>query len=480
MPGKNLSRFLRNEKARAQVLSGVVVALMILTAFTGLFLMSERASAATVVSEDFEDISDWTQNGTINLIHSTWTKHGGSYSVHLKDDNTSAYGSLYQDNTMSEGTCTIDYWVYYNSTTTIQGMMMLLNHTTADNYKLNLRIETNGTLCVNIKDDPSDFNEYYYGTSIPTGTWSHIIVILDSGNLHAYQDGTETINESSAITPDGEYTKVYVFSSLGDTNIVDMYIDDLIITDTADYPSASSLPSAPTGASATAYTKFDISLSGLDANSRITFPTAHTNDTSGAIVWANETSYGVLTISNDGIQQINLTWTKGTGATNTVIRRDTTSHAAWTLTTGSLLANITDNYYNIGSLSPGTHYYFALWSWNASGYSESYATCDAIVGNASVTNLTIHIEDVGSGTALVPKENFTLYGNASGGFVSLGSFDATTGNITLTTAYAGLPLAIEDKLYFEFKAAVGAGAQPDGTYYDANAQTLDCNVKAER
>ena len=272
-----------------------------------------------------------------------------------------------------------------------------------------------------------------------------------------------------------------MFGSINSGDEFDGYVDYIEIgSPTQIGGSGTSYPSAPTGATATAYANFDISLSGLDTNSRITFPTAHTSDTSGDIVWANETSYGVLTVSNDGVQQINLSWTKGTGATNTVIRRDTTSHATWTLSTGSLLANITDNYYNIGSLSPGTHYYFALWSWNSSGYSESYATCDAIVGNASVTNLTIHIEDVGSGTALVPKENFTLYGNASGSYASLGAFDATTGNITLTTTYAGLPLAIGDKLYFELKATVGAGAQPDGTYYDNNAQTLDCNVVAER
>lgn len=234
----------------------------------------------------------------------------------------------------------------------------------------------------------------------------------------------------------------------------------------------SSYPSPPSGQSATAYTSFDISLSGLDTNTRITFPTANTNDTTGETIWSNETS-----ISNDGIQQVNLSWTKGSGATNTYIRYATSDPGTWTLSTGTELYNGTGTSYNHQNLNAGTHYYYALWSWN-SGFSETYVTCDAVAGNASVGNLTIHIEDVGSGTSLIPKENFTLYGNASGSYASLGAFNATTGNITLTSTYAGLPLAIGDKLYFRFKAVVGPATQPDGTYYDNNAQTLDCYVKA--
>ena len=40
-----LSRFLGNEKARTQLLSGIVLALMVLTAFTGIFLMSTQVNA---------------------------------------------------------------------------------------------------------------------------------------------------------------------------------------------------------------------------------------------------------------------------------------------------------------------------------------------------------------------------------------------------------------------------------------------------
>jgi len=49
---KELGKFW-NKKARAQLLSGVVIALMVISAFTGLFLMSERASAAWDTPGDY-------------------------------------------------------------------------------------------------------------------------------------------------------------------------------------------------------------------------------------------------------------------------------------------------------------------------------------------------------------------------------------------------------------------------------------------
>jgi len=50
MPGKKLSRFLGNEKARASVLSGVVVALLVLTAISGIFISVANADEGTLTS----------------------------------------------------------------------------------------------------------------------------------------------------------------------------------------------------------------------------------------------------------------------------------------------------------------------------------------------------------------------------------------------------------------------------------------------
>jgi len=254
-------------------------------------------------------------------------------------------------------------------------------------------------------------------------------------------------------------------------------MDDFTLTNTADYPSpGATLPSAPTGATATAYTKLNCSFSGLDANTRITLPTANTNDTSGDTVWSNETAYGNLTITNDGIQQINLSWTKGTGATNTYIEWNTVS--SWSRGAGTLLYNSTGTSATLTDVPAGATRYFELWSWNASGFSETYATASATAGNASLSWMNITVPDIGSGTALLPNDNITLYYNASTPptYTSLGTF--ASGYINITTASDGFPFAVGDTLYFRFKAVWGIAAQPDGTYYDNNAQTLDCHINA--
>jgi hypothetical protein len=80
------------------------------------------------------------------------------------------------------------------------------------------------------------------------------------------------------------------------------------------------------------------------------------------------------------VNQLHLTWTKGTGANNTYIERNTT--ATWTLGEGTEVYNGTLAYYNNTGLTQGTTYYYQLWSYNESGgyykYSPAYASCNKI------------------------------------------------------------------------------------------------------
>jgi len=477
MPGKKLSRFLRNEKARAQVLSGVVVALMMISAFTGLFLMSERASAATVISHDFEVLpgTGWIQAGASNVEQNSTITHGGTYSgrVHI----TSTADTAYLENasiSVPDTAATLKAWVYVDSLQSTYQILMRISCSTTD--VITVTINETGHPRIGWKDENIEETEVIStNTTIDLDTWVEIRVVLDNGNLSYYVNGSKALNLT--------YTTGDTFNNIdiGDkstTTTDDYFMDDFTLTNTADYPGAGSTPNAPTGATATAYTKFDITLSGYDGNSRFNFSVFNTNDTAGDTTWSNSTTYGIAKITNAGVQQINLSWTKGTGATNTYIEWNTVS--SWSRGAGTLLYNNTGTSAILENIPAGATRYFELWSWNASGFSSTYATTSATAGNASVTNLTIHMEDGGTGNALLPKENITLYGNGTGTFASLGAFDATTGNITLTTTYAGLPLAIGDSLYFEFKSVIGPGAQPNGTYYDKNAETLDCNVYAWR
>jgi len=74
--------------------------------------------------------------------------------------------------------------------------------------------------------------------------------------------------------------------------------------------------------------------------------------------------------------QINLTWVKGTGATNTIIRYATADPGTWTLSTGTLLYNGTGTSATHTGLSAGDHIWYAAWSWNSTGYSQTYVTAD--------------------------------------------------------------------------------------------------------
>jgi len=498
MPGKKLSRFLGNEKARTQVLSGVVVAIFIISAITGFMITVPKQSAAYTshgygngnytYTENFDDdtagsdpTADWytftkrLDTGAVAEVDTTQA-HGGTKSLKIYGSGTVTLDANFTLN----ASCDIEYlnfWYYPDQAG--QTTFKFMNSTTGWEFaRLILSLSSDGKIYfvdkTNIKVEVASLTIDAWN-NITVGPWNYttdMVQIWVGGNSQGWFEAKKDVSQNQS------FDMIQITSPLETS---DCYFDDFelgtmqALTGGGGGPS---LPGTPTGATATAYTKFDITLSGYDGNSRFNFSTFNTNDTAGDTAWSNSTSYGIMKATNDGIQQINLTWTKGTGATNTYIEWNTVS--SWSRGAGTLLYNNTGTSATLTDVPAGATRYFEFWSWNASGYSSTYATASATAGNASVTNLTIHMEDGGTGTALLPKENITLYGNGTGTFASLGTFDATTGNITLTTTYAGLPLAIGDSLYFEFKSVIGPGAQPNGTYYDKNAETLDCYVYAWR
>ena len=83
-----------------------------------------------------------------------------------------------------------------------------------------------------------------------------------------------------------------------------------------------------------------------------------------------------FTASVISITEIDLTWTKGTGAVDTRIERNSIS--SWALGAGTLIYNNTGTSYRNTGLTTGTKYYYEAWSFantdGYSGYSTSYAT----------------------------------------------------------------------------------------------------------
>jgi len=237
MPGKK-SRFWKNEKARAQILSGVVVALMVISAFTGLFLMSERASATTVVSEDFEDISDWTQSGGTNVEIDNTVKHGGTYSADVSSDAT---GTEYIEKSISlaDTSATLSFWVYLDATTSdYQVIAGITQAQSSPTDMFFVQVNASRELYLYYKDESTA--HYKYSTHvIPLTTWTEITLIIDSGTAYLYDGTTEIFNVTYSTGDTFNYIQVGDKSTTG---VADYHIDDLTLTDTADYPSTNTPP----------------------------------------------------------------------------------------------------------------------------------------------------------------------------------------------------------------------------------------------
>lgn len=80
-----------------------------------------------------------------------------------------------------------------------------------------------------------------------------------------------------------------------------------------------------------------------------------------------------FTATQTGVSSANLTWTKGAGATLTIIRAGTVGYPQ-TPTEGYDVYNGTDNWTSSDGLALDfATYYYTAWSWNGYGYSIDYA-----------------------------------------------------------------------------------------------------------
>ena len=466
-----------------------ILLLNMLLPFTDLVI---KVNAASITySEDFEDdtvgsspSATWYvyyENNNVDNANVTGARgYGSSKSFDIHASGATAKIHCYFNLTSSNELQNLSFYWYpltghqylrlslYNKTNGVDGLVI-------DAY---LPHDTEGDSTSILNRDQSTYHDT--GLDFTVGEWNYFSIKYNSSTgLVQYSNGSATsswmgVYNSSAAPIDqiDFFVKTSVTCKLS--------FDNLSINSGG---SSSNLPSPPSDVSATNYiVNFTASgsISGFDGNNRLTFPTANTSDTSGDIVWSNATTYGTITITNDGINQINITWTKGTGATNTIVEVDISSHSPWSIGDGMEIYNGTGtstifDYNDDGTVvfTEEKTYYFALFSYNASGYSTAVTT-SCTTGNISIDIINIHIEDIGSGSNLIPKQNLTVYeaGSTSGGW----TFDAGTGNVSITTAN-GLPLAPGDSsIAFVIKAIVGKGIA-SGTYYDAGTQSLDCSIE---
>lgn len=125
-----------------------------------------------------------------------------------------------------------------------------------------------------------------------------------------------------------------------------------------------------------------VNISGLVALSTYHFRAQVRNDISTQIggdvdfTAANAVNYPTLVTSIPYSTRVNVSWIKGAGAANTILRYSTSTYPA-TSGSGTLGYSGTGNSVIIAGLTPGTTIYISLWGLTSGTYSTSYATSEA-------------------------------------------------------------------------------------------------------
>lgn len=156
-----------------------------------------------------------------------------------------------------------------------------------------------------------------------------------------------------------------------------------------------------------------------------------------------------------GDEQVSLSWSKGSGATSTMVRYSTTSFPT-SISDGTQIYNSTGTNYTHESLTGGTTYYYSAWSYTGGGYSTTYAqayatpyflgapaveTRDATGVTVSASTLNGYLEALnqvgGSVTVSFEYGKTTGYGDtaAAGSLASPDSFYANISGLDSDTLY---------------------------------------------
>ena len=118
-------------------------------------------------------------------------------------------------------------------------------------------------------------------------------------------------------------------------------------------------------------------------------------------------------VATAGDTEVVLTWSKGDGAVNTMIRRSTTSYPT-TPSSGTQVYFDTGTSETDDSLANGTTYYYSAWSFANDYYSSSYVTDSATPSAPAVPDCTTNAAtNVGVATARLNMHLDALHGAAS-------------------------------------------------------------------
>jgi len=200
----------------------------------------DDANAASILTEDFEDISDWTQGGGTDVVLSTSIYYAGSSSAYI---NSNAGGTCYIYRTLSSSIAdtatTVSFWVYISNTTSairyLVGIMDALSPADQFYVGVNASLEP----FIYKKDEGATGVYAYSSVSLTTGVWYKLTLVADAGTVHLYNGTTEIASMTYSSGDTFAYCKVGDPSTAGAGWY---YIDDLTVSNTTDYPSSVNNP----------------------------------------------------------------------------------------------------------------------------------------------------------------------------------------------------------------------------------------------
>lgn len=465
-----LSRFLGNEKARAKMLSGVIAAVMMLSAVTGFFLMSQNASAAT------EDLTTYTEvdagnhltiNATTAVLYAdrSWTAYA------YKDYGVDYFGNF---TIHFNAKCDLDQDSHWEAA-------IMLSNNVGDLYD---HINSgNKVISVDFHDltEPNENQiqlRYFNGTDSVLDSWNGVVAnqvyyfnLSRSGTtltLKIYNDsGMSDLASTLTLTDDGtNYRYLYATATYNNgatPRYANLTVSDIeLIEESSNTPPTVSITAPTEGATVNG----TVSIQGTASDSDGTVQSVQVKIDSGS--WQNATGTTSWSYSwdstgvSDGSHTIYARSFDGTDYSTETSVGVTVDNVADT-DPSVALSGLTGGKITWAGTAPGSY-----WC-NATGAGNETLNI-AITGGSGandtdITQINITIPgDLTNGSNTIDPSAISLYVSVDNStFHDMGAFPTNGGTIVLnTTTWTWtddpFPIAGNDNIYCRFKITYADGA----------------------
>lgn len=322
----------------------------------GLTDATSNGDDATEDVSDPSDADDYEDTGKISYA----VNYDGTGS---DDDSENHDVPTIMSNAEWEAGFTISCWVKFADAGSNYHTFLSFR----DSSCVEIRLDNNGTFNFWTYDDGNSYQNLWYESGA-AGCWYYVVGTYDSSNKIFYINGTNVDNgiEASLKNQSNENN---IGAGYGD----DWGMDGGIID--------------------------DVRISKVARSSSWVNASYHTgNQTTGFLIWGDEESEVTdataptnFVAETDADGDIDLSWTNGTGNTQTMVEWNTVS--SWLRGSGTVLYNSTNNVTSFTTGSCDIIYYFQAWGYNSTSgnFSGSYSSDYNISCPGNPTSVTVSL-----------------------------------------------------------------------------------------